>query len=76
LVEIESGQRRVEAIELTRLAKLYKQPVSYFVDEEEASADLSAEAAYLARQAAALSPQDREELNRFVAYLKTRSKTE
>jgi transcriptional regulator with XRE-family HTH domain len=76
LVEIESGQRRVEAIELTRLAKLYKQPVSYFVDEEEASADLPAEAAYLARQAAELSPQDREELNRFVAYLKTRSKAE
>lgn len=76
LVEIESGQRRVEAIELTRLAKLYKQPVSYFVDEDVASADLPADAAYLARQAAELSPQDREELNRFVTYLKTRSKPE
>lgn len=76
LGEIENGQRKVEAIELTRLAKLYKQPVSYFVDEEDASADLSAEAAYLARQAAELSPQDRDELNRFVAYLKTRSKPE
>ena len=30
LVDIESGQRRVEAIELTRLAKLYKQPVELF----------------------------------------------
>jgi transcriptional regulator with XRE-family HTH domain len=30
LVDIESGQRRVEAIELTRLTKLCKQPVSYF----------------------------------------------
>ena len=76
LGEIENGQRKVEAIELTRLAKLYKQPVSYFIDEEGASADLSAEAAYLARQAAELSPQDRDELNRFVAYLKTRSKPE
>jgi transcriptional regulator with XRE-family HTH domain len=76
LGEIENGQRKVEAIELTRLAKLYKQPVSYFIDEEDASADLPAEAAYLARQAAELSPQDRDELNRFVTYLKTRSKTE
>ena len=76
LGEIENGQRKVEAIELTRLAKLYKQPVSYFIDEEDASADLPAEAAYLARQAAELSPQDRDELNRFVAYLKTRSKPE
>jgi transcriptional regulator with XRE-family HTH domain len=76
LVEIESGQRRVEAIELTRLAKLYKQSVSYFIDEEEESADLPADAAYLARQAAELSPQDREELSRFVTYLRTRSKPE
>jgi transcriptional regulator with XRE-family HTH domain len=76
LGEIENGQRKVEAIELTRLAKLYKQPVSYFIDEEDVSADLPAEAAYLARQAAELSPQDRVELNRFVAYLKTRSKPE
>lgn len=76
LGEIENGQRKVEAIELTRLAKLYKQPVSYFIDEEDVSADLPAEAAYLARQAAELSPQDRDELNRFVAYLKTRSKPE
>jgi transcriptional regulator with XRE-family HTH domain len=76
LGEIENGQRKVEAIELTRLAKLYKQPVSYFIDEEDASADLPAEAAHLARQAAELSPQDRDELNRFVAYLKTRSKPE
>jgi transcriptional regulator with XRE-family HTH domain len=30
LTDIESGQRRVEAIELTRLAKLYRQPVAYF----------------------------------------------
>lgn len=76
LGEIENGQRKVEAIELTRLAKLYKQPVSYFIDEEDASASLPPEAAYLARQAAELSPQDRDELNRFVAYLKTRSKPE
>src|SRR6202790_1092738 len=54
LVDIESGQRRVEAIELTRLAKLYKQPVSYFTGEDAAAAALPASIAYLARQAAEL----------------------
>jgi transcriptional regulator with XRE-family HTH domain len=74
LVDIESGQRRVEAIELTRLAKLYKQPVSYFTGEDESSAELPADAAHLARQAAELSQKDREELTRFVEYLQARSK--
>ena len=30
LSEIEAGNRRVEALELNRLAKLYRQPVAYF----------------------------------------------
>src|SRR5580658_760321 len=69
LVDIESGQRRVEAMELTRLAKLYKQPVSYFTGEDAAAAALPPGVAHLARQAAELSDQDREELSRFAAYL-------
>lgn len=73
LGDIESGQRRVEAIELTCLAKLYKQPVSYFTGEDAAAAALPASVAHLARQAAALSDQDREELGRFVEYLRARS---
>jgi transcriptional regulator with XRE-family HTH domain len=73
LGDIESGQRRVEAMELTRLAKLYKQPVSYFTGEDAAAAALPAGIAHLARQAAELSAQDREELGRFVEYLRARS---
>ena len=73
LVDIESGQRRVEAIELTRLAKLYKQPVSYFTGEDAAAAALPPSVAHLARQAAKLSDQDQEELGRFVEYLRARS---
>src|SRR4051794_32473513 len=73
LGDIESGQRRVEAIELTRLAKLYKQPVSYFTGEDAAAAALPANVAHLARQAAELSDQDRAELGRFVEYLRARS---
>ncbi|MFX7140410.1 helix-turn-helix transcriptional regulator, partial [Acinetobacter baumannii] len=37
LTDIENGQRRVEAIELTRLARLYRQSVGYFTGEDQAS---------------------------------------
>jgi transcriptional regulator with XRE-family HTH domain len=73
LGDIESGQRRVEVIELTRLAKLYKQPVNYFTGEDAAAAALPPSVTHLARQAAELSDQDREELGRFVEYLRARS---
>ena len=75
LGDIESGQRRVEAMELTRLAKLYKQPVGYFTGEDSATAALPPDVAHLARQVAELSDQDREELARFAEYLRARSQT-
>jgi transcriptional regulator with XRE-family HTH domain len=74
LTDIENGQRRVEAIELTRLAKLYRQPIGYFTGEDEASASLPVDVAHLARQAADLSLQDRNELGRFADYLRARSR--
>src|SRR6266446_2286549 len=74
LTDIESGQRRVEAIELTRLAKLYRQPVAYFTGEDEASASLPVDVAHLARRVADLSQQDRDELARFAEYLRARSR--
>lgn len=74
LTDIESGQRRVEAIELARLAKLYRQPVAYFVGEDEASASLPVDVAHLARKAADLSQQDRAELGRFAEYLRARAR--
>jgi transcriptional regulator with XRE-family HTH domain len=74
LTDIESGQRRVEAIELTRLAKLYRQPVAFFTGEDEASANLPVDVAHLARRAADLSPEDRDELGRFAEYLRTRAR--
>src|SRR5271170_3015634 len=74
LSDIESGQRRVEVIELTRLAKLYRQPVAYFTGEDEASASLPADVAHLARKAANLSQQDRDELGRFAEYLRARAR--
>lgn len=74
LTDIENGQRRVEAIELTRLAKLYRQPAAFFTGEDEASANLPVDVAHLARRAADLSPEDRDELGRFAEYLRTRAR--
>ena len=74
LSDIESGQRKVDAIELQRLAKLYRQDVSYFLDENAAAAPLPDNVAHLARQAASMSEQDREELSRFAEYLRMRSR--
>ena len=73
LTDIENGQRRIEAIELTRLAKLYRQSVAYFTGEDETSASLPADIAHLARRAADLSTEDRAELSRFAEYLRARS---
>ncbi len=73
ITNIEGGQRKVEAIELKRLAQLYRQPVGYFTGEDEASASLPADVALLARQAAKLSVKDREELGRFAEFLKARA---
>lgn len=76
LTEIENGNRRVEAIELTRLARLYRQQVSYFTGEDEMSSNLPPDVAHLARKVADLSVADREELSRFAEYLRARSATD
>lgn len=76
ITNIESGQRKVEALELRRLAELYRQPVGYFTGEDEASASLPADVALLARQAAKLSVKDRDELGRFAEFLRARATSE
>jgi transcriptional regulator with XRE-family HTH domain len=40
LTDIESGQRKVEALELKRMAELYRQPVSHFTGEHASAAPL------------------------------------
>ena len=72
--EIESGQRRLEALELKRLAEAYQQSVGYLTGEDDAAADMSVDAVHLARQASALSPEDRAELGRFADYLRSKSR--
>lgn len=76
LSNIEAGQRRIDALELARLAKLYQRPTSWFTGEEAISEDdFPAEVAHVARAAASLSPQDRRELARFADFLKSRART-
>jgi transcriptional regulator with XRE-family HTH domain len=76
LSHIEAGQRKVDALELTRMAKLYQRPVSWFTGEENPpEVELPEEVAHVARAAASLSSQDRQELARFADFLKSRAKT-
>jgi transcriptional regulator with XRE-family HTH domain len=75
LSNIEAGTRKVDAIELTRLAKLYQRPVAWFTGEDPTVAsDVAKEVAHVARAAATLSHQDRQELARFADFLKSRAK--
>ena len=69
---IESGQRKVDAIELRRFAQLYQRPVSYFTGEMVASA-IPEDVEHLARAAKKLSDRDRQELTRFAEFLGSRA---
>jgi transcriptional regulator with XRE-family HTH domain len=75
LSHIEAGQRKVDALELTRMARLYQRPASWFTGEQDTSSELPEEVAHVARAAASLSSQDRQELARFADFLKSRAKT-
>lgn len=77
LSNIEAGSRKVDAIELAQLAKLYQRPVAWFTGEDSnnASHNMPEGVAHVARAAAALSKQDRAELARFADFLKSRART-
>ena len=70
---METGTRKVEAIELKKLAEIYEQPISFFTGEPgTATAPVPEAVQHLARTAAKLSDRDREELLRFAQFLQTR----
>lgn len=72
---IESGDRKVEALEIKRFAELYQQPTAYFLAEKN-SQTIPDEVAFLARAASELTPDDQTELLRFAQFLKARTKNE
>ena len=75
LSHIEAGTRKVEAIELARLAKMYQRPAAWFTgDDPDATSAVAKEVAHVARAAATLSQQDRQELARFADFLKSRAR--
>lgn len=71
---IETGQRKVDALELKKLAGLYKRPAGYFTGEEAEETSFGADVKHLARKVSELSPDDREELGRFADFLRARKK--
>lgn len=70
---IESGQRRLEAVELKAFAKLYQRPVAYFTGEEKAPV-LPNDVEILTRKVEKLSPEDRETLLRYTEFLLQQAK--
>ena len=77
LSNVEAGSRKVDAIELAQLAKLYQRPVAWFTGEESygTANKMPKGVAHVARAAAALSQQDQAELARFADFLKSRART-
>lgn len=72
LSHIENGRRGLDALELKRLADLYRYPASYFTGEPKPTEDLGEALEPLLQTAADLSRHDREELRRFAEYLRAR----
>jgi transcriptional regulator with XRE-family HTH domain len=75
LSNIEAGSRKVDAIELAQLARLYQRPVAWFTGEDpRGTPKMPADVAHVARAAATLSQRDRQELARFADFLKSRAR--
>lgn len=65
--DIERGQRRVDSLELRKLARVYQYPVGYFLgDDQEQDNAVSA----LARAVTELTEQDRAQVLQFAQYLR------
>jgi transcriptional regulator with XRE-family HTH domain len=72
---LEAGQRKVDAIELKKLAGLFKRPISHFTGEEVDEVFDATDVKHLARKVSSLSDDDREELSRFADFLRARKKS-
>lgn len=73
ITNIESGSRKVEAIELNQLAQLYGRPVTYFLSGEQADQTSSERVAFYARTLKGLSEKDLTEVARFAEFLRAGS---
>lgn len=68
VTNIESGNRKVEAIELDHLARLYGRSVNYFLSGE--TKEVSEKVEFYARTVKGLSDKDLDEVARFADFLR------
>jgi transcriptional regulator with XRE-family HTH domain len=71
---VETGRRRLESVELGALARVYRQPLSFFL--EQTQNEEPAEVQHIARAARDLGDADRAELLRFAQFLTQYRSTE
>jgi len=71
---IESGHRRVEAVMLQRLSKLYERPIGYFTGDDSSISGISSDALAVAQAFSRLSAKDRHIVVSFIEYLLSRSR--
>lgn len=71
---METGQRKVDAIELKRLAEIYQRPIAFFTGDAGEPAPTPETVQHLARTAAKLTERDREELLQFAQFLQARNR--
>jgi transcriptional regulator with XRE-family HTH domain len=70
VISLEAGKRNVTALELRRLARLYRRHVAWILGEEpEDAGQASAEEQALYRAASELSAEDKEQVLRFAQFL-------
>ncbi|WP_426246564.1 helix-turn-helix domain-containing protein [Nocardioides sp. LHG3406-4] len=68
VIALEAGKRNVSAVELRRLARLYRRSVAWVLGEEP-DAELIGDNGALYRATAELSPEDKEQVLRFAEFL-------
>lgn len=74
--DIERGTRKVDSLELKKLARLYRRPAGYFLDERPDATPGDHAIAGLARALAQLTEGDREAVVRFAEYLRDKRAAE
>lgn len=72
--DIERGQRKVDSLELRKLAKVYRVPVSTLLDND-ADDDAGQNVSALARAVEGLTDTDRNEVVRFAEFLRFQSRS-
>ncbi|WP_220340799.1 helix-turn-helix domain-containing protein [Lysobacter soli] len=74
VTHIESGNRKVEATELSILARLYRRTLEYLLTGREPAPQGPEQLVFLARAIKGLSERDLDEVARFAEFLKQSSK--